>query len=93
MDESWEGEIDFITQQDAFAICGSQLCITHDGAQTWQMLKSNLDFGYTEGHNIAIEFVSITTGWAVEFDHGVWKVYKTVDGGITWKMMNTTITP
>jgi photosystem II stability/assembly factor-like uncharacterized protein len=93
MDETWTGEIDFVTQQDAFAICGAQLCVTHDGAQTWQMLESNLDFSLTMEHNTTIEFLNITTGWAIEFDSGIWKVYKTIDGGITWEMMMPIILP
>ena len=86
--ESWNGAIDFVNTLDAFAICGSELCATHDGAQTWTPIASSLDFTDTDSHHVKIDFVSPMTGWAVEFkpDNEMrWILHYTTDGGLTWE--------
>jgi photosystem II stability/assembly factor-like uncharacterized protein len=93
---TWNGEIDFVNLLDAFAICGSALCVSHDGAQTWETLSSTLDFTYTNTHHIQIDFVSPTTGWAVEYKPDTqmrWILYQTMDGGQTWTEISPVILP
>ncbi len=96
MPKTWNGAIDFVNPLDAFAICGSALCVSHDGAQTWESLTSTLDFTYTDTHHIQIDFVSPTTGWAVEYKPDTqmrWILYQTTDGGQTWTEISPVIWP
>ncbi|NUM47813.1 MAG: PD40 domain-containing protein [Anaerolineales bacterium] len=96
MPDSWNGEIDFVSPLEAFAICGNALCVSHDGAQTWETLTSTLDFTETDSHHIKMDFVSPTTGWAVEYKPDTqmrWILYQTTDGGQTWTEISPVILP
>jgi photosystem II stability/assembly factor-like uncharacterized protein len=81
--------VDFVSLQDIFAICGHDLCATHDGAHTWKTLHSNLDFdNVTE-----IDFTSPSIGWAIATDGNSYSLWKTIDGGISWTELSPTLIP
>jgi len=78
--------IDFISVMDAIVLCGANLCVTNDGAQTWETIQSNLQFTQNDRSAIiAYDFVSTTTGWVIlSNENGDNELFNTVDGGITW---------
>jgi photosystem II stability/assembly factor-like uncharacterized protein len=88
--------MDFLNSQDLFFSCGRDLCVSRDGAQTWQRLSSNLSFGFEDDRPSVrqFEFTDVNTGWAIageEWDQ--LSIWKTVDGGETWEMLTPTIIP
>jgi len=85
--------ITFISSQDAFAVCGTSLCITHDGAHTWQTLTSNLNFGISDSREYVEQFSFIThsIGWALTVYNGLHALWKTTDGGLTWEELKPVI--
>jgi hypothetical protein len=93
-DVSRESIVDFVSMQDIFAACGSDLCATHDGAHTWQPLHSNLNFD-TDVTNI--DFISPSTGWALKTTivEGISSNYlwETTDGGAAWTQLSPTVIP
>ena len=84
--------VDFVSMQDIFAACGSDLCATHDGARTWQPLHSNLNF---DTDVTAIDFVSPSIGWALETkpDGSSSSLWETTNGGATWTQLSPTVIP
>jgi photosystem II stability/assembly factor-like uncharacterized protein len=86
-------KIDYATPLDAFVPCGKNLCATHDGAQTWQTLTSNLDFMSTQagGTLLDYDFVNAATGWAISKAGDGTTLYKTNDGGASWTEIATLI--
>jgi photosystem II stability/assembly factor-like uncharacterized protein len=88
--------LDFVSPMDAFVACGNDLCVTHDGAQTWQKMTSNLNFVYAEGKKYVewFNFVSPTAGWAITSDDSnQYTVWRTPDGGVTWKEITPRLLP
>ena len=82
-----------VSSEDIFVLCGNALCASHDGAQTWQPLASNLDFTQTDQRSIAqLDFLNASTGWALEMENEVTTLYKTADGGKTWNKITPRIT-
>lgn len=75
--------VDFVSPQDAFVACGVDLCVTHDGANTWQALSSNLVFAYTEAGEYVeqFDFVDASTGWALTSHDDQTTLWKTTQGG------------
>ncbi len=86
--------VDFVSPQDAFVPCGNFLCATHDGARTWQTLKSNLNMAYADGIEYVelIDFINATTGWAITSGSNS-RLWKTMDGGVTWQILSASILP
>jgi photosystem II stability/assembly factor-like uncharacterized protein len=79
-----------ISSEDIFALCGNVLCASHDGAQTWQSVASNLDFTQTDKQFVGmLDFLDASIGWALITENDITTLYKTADGGRTW----TLITP
>jgi len=80
--------LDFVSPTDAFVACGSDLCVTHDGAKTWQKLPASLNFSYVEGKTYVnwFTFTSLNAGWATTSspDGSVSTFWRTTDGGMTW---------
>jgi photosystem II stability/assembly factor-like uncharacterized protein len=87
------GQVEFFSPQLAFAVCADTLCVTQDGAQTWQTLKTNLHFAYADGIDYVsqFEFVSTTIGWAIRTNESVHTLWKTTDGGVTWVKLSPSL--
>ena len=86
--------LNVVSPQDVYAHCGHELCASHDGAGTWQVVASNLDFSmtYTGTTKRTLQFLSFlnaSTGWVSVKENEVTTLYKSTDGGQTW----TQITP
>ena len=86
--------VDFVSMQDIFAACGSDLCATHDGARTWQPLHSNLNF---DTDVTVVDFVSPSIGWALKTTivEGISSNYlwETTNGGANWIQLSPTVIP
>jgi photosystem II stability/assembly factor-like uncharacterized protein len=87
--DSWS-KMDFVTSQDLFFGCDLDLCVSHDGAQSWQRLSPNLYFSYVGGEHYVqrFDFVDPLTGWAlVGADRKQLTLWKTEDGGESWEIL------
>jgi photosystem II stability/assembly factor-like uncharacterized protein len=96
-----ERQHDIFSAKDIFICSGGNLYVTHDGAQSWQTIKPNIDFDRTisSGGVSQIDFVDTTHGWAVlydtfkDFPHDKYFLCETSDGGKTWTELPLKITP
>ena len=87
-----ERQTDLVSARDMFVRAGPDLRVTHDGAKSWQTVKSSLNFGpaTVDRAVIQIDFVDAARGWAVISDNfsqspdGTYYLYQTLDGGATW---------
>ncbi len=87
-----ERQADLVSARDIFVRAGPNLRVTHDGAKSWQTVKSSLNFGpaTVDRAVLQIDFVDATHGWAVISDNfsqspdGTYCLYRTLDGGATW---------
>ncbi len=75
-----------LSPEEAFIRCGKNLCVTRDGAQTWQTLPDGLDFDLNSSgaYVFQYEFVDPAQGWAVVSDGADFQLWKSSDGGVTW---------
>ncbi|MGD0612627.1 MAG: hypothetical protein ABSB41_14040 [Anaerolineales bacterium] len=87
--------VDAVSSQDVFVACGSNLCVTHDGARTWTTLLSSLNFASSDtGEYVSqFDFISPTTGWALSGKAGSSSLYETKDGGESWAMLSPGLLP
>jgi len=93
-DVAWFDHIEFVSLKDAFVRCGEVLCVTHDGAKTWQTIQSNLRFPMQGDTSLgAYDFVTAQTGWAIIISSGGSQLYQTTDGGITWNALKSELIP
>jgi photosystem II stability/assembly factor-like uncharacterized protein len=71
-------------------ICGSNLCVSHDGARTWATVTPNVDLSFADTHYIDdLTFSTPLTGWVIIWESpGTYRVYRTGDGGATWTLLN-----
>lgn len=79
--------VQFVNAEDGFAVCGSYLCSTQDGAKSWSQIPSPFPFDGSAGGSYAsqFEFVAKETGWAILSNNGSPTAFlKTTDGGRTW---------
>ena len=84
--------MDIVSAKDAFVHCGDNLCVTHDGAQTWKMITSNLSFKANDTNSVSgMDFVNATTGWTIVTDGTTYHLYQTQDGGATWNELSVTV--
>ena len=83
-----------LSAQDAFVRCGHNLCTTHDGAHTWLTLPDNLNFDQNAGgpdYVSQFTFVDPATGWALSGENSETSLWKSADGGTTWKKLSPTL--
>lgn len=88
------GSLEFVSDQDIFVCCGKNLCVSHDGAHSWQRLSSNLNFGDSEADNYAgwLDFGDAMTGWTfVETNEDERTLWRTTDGGLSWQELTPEI--
>jgi hypothetical protein len=89
--------LEVASEQDMFFRCGSDLCVTHDGAWTWERLPTNLNFetySATGSYVQSFTFVDAFTGWALagreDANPCLWM---TIDGGQSWSMLEPIFSP
>jgi photosystem II stability/assembly factor-like uncharacterized protein len=86
-------QFNFLPSQEIFFACGSELCVSQDGAQTWDRISSNLNF-FTLGEYPRVEefdFVDSQNGWAlVEPIFDSFTLWFTTDGGRNWVELDPT---
>ena len=82
--------VDFVSAQDGFSACSAGLCVTHDGAQTWQAVRLNprqKNF-FDSIDSFDMDFVTSSKGWLLAWKKielgGGTTLYSTEDGGVTW---------
>ncbi|MFN2280870.1 MAG: hypothetical protein ACK2TZ_03335, partial [Anaerolineales bacterium] len=78
---------DFLSGQDIAFVCGIDLCLSRDGAQTWERISSNLAYSYSRSGPYMNEFDFVDTehGWAlVEPEFKIFSLWRTSDGGRSW---------
>jgi hypothetical protein len=87
--------VDAVSAQDVYVTCGSNLCVTHDGAQTWTTLETDLNFASSDTAEYVsqFDFVGPTTGWALSGKAGSFSLYETKDGGVSWARLSPTLLP
>ena len=83
---------DFVSLKEAFIPCKDGLCVTQDGAHTWQAIQTNVPFRRPENLPVRTDdFVDAQTGWAVLAAGQGTSLYQTVDGGQTWTDLHPTL--
>ncbi|NUM43513.1 MAG: hypothetical protein HUU38_02320 [Anaerolineales bacterium] len=89
----YRGNFDIVSPTDIFVLCEKTLCVTHDGAQTWQTIASNIQFESREDQSISVlDFVSPSIGWIfINQGEGQGTLLKTTDGGVTWELFQYTV--
>jgi photosystem II stability/assembly factor-like uncharacterized protein len=78
------------SSQDLYLACGNDLCVSHDGAQSWQRFSTNLNFGIVEAEPYVqtLDFTDPLTGWAlVGTDRSQVILWQTTDGGEIWTIL------
>jgi hypothetical protein len=86
-DVNTRNPMDILSNQEIIFVCGSELCVTRDGAQTWDRISSNLNFDATAHYPrvTSFDFVDGQNGWAlVEVEHGSLTMWRTTEGGRNW---------
>jgi photosystem II stability/assembly factor-like uncharacterized protein len=79
----------FFDTDEALALCQADLCVSHDGAQTWERVTPDIDISSTETRAVfQVRFVDPLTGWIVIGEPEKVLLYKTGDGGATWTLLN-----
>ena len=80
-------QMQILSPRDIFVLCGSALCASQDGAQTWSTVASNLDFSQSGSRSVsALDFVDSQTGWVVIQENETSTLYKTSNAGVTWEL-------
>jgi photosystem II stability/assembly factor-like uncharacterized protein len=97
----YASQFDIVSARDIFAAGGGNLYVTHDGAKSWRTIKPNIDLGRKGSKRDVsqLDFVDATHGWMVIYDNtndlpdGHDSLYRTSDGGATWKELPLRIAP
>ena len=83
-----------VSTQDLFVRVGESLFTSKDGAQTWQPISSNLNFGSDQNQAlVGFDFVDPLNGWAlVTLPGDQYALIKTQDGGHNWESIQVEVT-
>jgi len=84
--EYYTAPVDLVSAQVIFTRCMEMLCLSRDGAHTWERVESNLAFIQDAYPSLAnFDFIDPEQGWAIvytsELDSAL---FATADGGQTW---------
>lgn len=84
-----------ISMKNAFVRSSASLLVTHNGAQSWETVTPDIDFGRESStRDVAqINFVDGAHGWLVVHDNGQHHLYSTTNGGATWKELLYRVVP
>ncbi len=94
-DEGYNTPVVAPTKDVVFMGCGERLCVSHDGARTWQELESNLIFyskATEERLARSFTFVDAERGWALAGEEP-YTLWRTSDGGQTWTKLDPILLP
>jgi hypothetical protein len=86
---SWN-QFDYLPTGEIFFDCGSDLCVSRDGAMTWERITSNLSYYYSEKKPEIKEFdfVDSQHGFSlVGQTYGPYALWQTSDGGHNWEQL------
>jgi photosystem II stability/assembly factor-like uncharacterized protein len=86
--------VESLSAAEIIARCGRDLCVTQDGAQTWQRRASTLNFdpsASSADYVSQFQFINASTGWAISGEGTAIQLWKTVDGGATWTRLAPTL--
>ncbi len=87
-------QLQIVSPKDIFVPCGNMLCASHDGAQTWSKVTSNLDFTQSDNRSVGLlDFQDANTGWVSIMQNESSILYKTSNGGVTWTQLNPILVP
>ena len=82
-------QVQIVSPKDIYIPCGNALCASHDGAQTWSQVASNLDFTQNDNQFIGLfDFLDANSGWVSIMQGESSTLYKTVNGGAAWTQLN-----
>lgn len=85
-------DFDVVSANDVFVQSGTHLYVTHDGAQSWQVINPGIDFGREgTGQGSQLDFVDAATGWWLVRNGDQNILYSTTDGGATWAQLSYAI--
>ena len=79
--------VDFVSPEFAFTACEEGLCMTRDGAKTWQVVQLNEAQRnlFDNIDSFDVDFVTELKGWLLTWKTGIGTdLYLTNDGGKTW---------
>ncbi len=92
--------ISFLSPRDAVLVCGSHLCATHDGGNTWLTLGFGIPISIDNMNTFAqLDFINPVTGWVLfrmsnqQSARPSSRLLKTTDGGLTWMELHPVIMP
>ncbi len=93
--DAYHPQLDIVSVKDWFVPCGSNLCVTHDGALGWLTITPGIDFGRegTDRYLTQLAFVDVSHGWAIISDKDTSHLYRTMDGGSTWDELPVNVLP
>lgn len=82
--------VQFLNSRDAMAQCGAAICVTHDGAKTWEAFPLDPTMVPDESLSIMqIQYVDPLTAWMVigrfAGSSTSYSIYKTTDGAASWR--------
>jgi hypothetical protein len=81
-------QLQVTSARELFALCVNALCASHDGAQSWQVVTSNLDLTQTDTRSVqALDFIDASTGWVLIQEDETTSLHRTTDGGVSWSLL------
>lgn len=81
--------LQFLNPLEGAALCGSTVCVTHDGAQTWQTITPDVDLSSTDTRYVlSMTFATPEAGWIILSEDDGFHLYRTTDSGATWTLLN-----
>ncbi len=79
--------LQFFSATQGMVQCGTSLCFTSDGAQSWQPVGADLPAD-AQSNLQNLTFVDTTHGWLIVSKDQHAQMYRTTDGGRNWTLLN-----